>query len=612
MVGFAAAAAVGLAMQYFAGSGTTAQVGRSHALLLLAALLAFLWGCGFPHLELRPPVEHSPPDEGRATGVEVVGVALLVLLIYWPPFLARYGPFGEDAYFLSAVQRVIGGQRPFADFEFIYGPLLIVPLGAWLKAFGFALAPYYWFLALVEAVTYVCLLCVLARWLPERRHRLAVLVMVAALVINDNLGLSYLAIRRLLPIAVLALSASQRGGTVLAAVALGIQVNLSVEYALAATVGLGAMGGVAALVQRDGRPLARAVLTGTLGLGLGLGLGAVLLGRATQDWLSATTAIVLARGGGEAGFPFQVTVNVVAVFALVLWGAFHLGSGTRSREGRAVSGGDLFLVGSVVYALVAMRSGLARADMYHLVPPVLGLVVFVLVGPQGGRFAIPVAARALTSTAAILVVVTYVPGLIGAARTPVTGWLRGARDVLGGRVAVSPAGVARGPRIPSPRVEVEGTAAAVAQYLAEPARSSRPVVFYGALWGLDRLVGVSKPSGLYPVDDYLMSDDVGAGVRGYLEKHGEALVLVNAQEWERLRGAEVGTDVRPMFWLRGRRGLETRFLEWWSSAHYGLAPLDEVVRKRERWAHTVGFLLVERYVEAARFGNVIVLRRSDV
>ena len=52
------------------------------------------------------------PVSRRQRVLEVGTVVVLVLLAYWPWFLARYGPYIEDHIFLTALHRMEGGLRP--------------------------------------------------------------------------------------------------------------------------------------------------------------------------------------------------------------------------------------------------------------------------------------------------------------------------------------------------------------------------------------------------------------------------------------------------------------------------------------------------------------------
>jgi hypothetical protein len=123
------------------------------------------------------------------------------------------------------------------------------------------------------------------------------------------------------------------------------------------------------------------------------------------------------------------------------------------------------------------------------------------------------------------------------------------------------------------------------------------------------MIGVPKPREVYALDDYLVSDAAGLELRAYLERRPDALVLIERAAWAWLLDQTIEPVEGSMFWLGRVRSWPFRFLERWSSSHFGTAPLDEQVRKRHRWARTVGAHVLAHYSPAAEFGNWIVLSR---
>ncbi|MGH7464476.1 MAG: hypothetical protein ACREK1_04815, partial [Longimicrobiales bacterium] len=274
--------------------------------------------------------------------------------------------------------------------------------------------------------------------------------------------------------------------------------------------------------------------------------------------------------------------------------------------------GDRFLLASLAYAVIAAKSGMARSDMYHLVPPVLGLVGVALLPLQFAAFAASRALQRASIAAVVLICVTYAPGLIGSSRIWGEGLVRGARDVVTGRPTTDQIPQrSRGPRIGAERTELPPAWIRLAEYLADDARAARPVLFYEAAWGLDRYIGVAKPQGIYATDDYLVSDDAGLELRGFLAEHPDALVVIERSTWQALTGSERAPAYTSMFWFGGRRSPAVRFLEHWSSSHYGSAVIEEQERKRDRWARTVGTYVLEHYAPVGDFDDVLVLGRAS-
>jgi len=557
----------------------------------------------------------SPPGERVRPVGEAALVFVLFLVAYFPPFLQRYGPYGEDSYFLSVLQRMSAGQRPYAEFEFLYGPLLLFPIAGWISAFGYSLRAYYAFLALVEATTFAALAYGLGSVLPDRRQRLVALLVGVVLLVNDNLGLSWIALRRLLPIALLAVyvleGRTRRRAWAATAAMFGAQVMLSLEYAAACVAALGAVGVVESFARRDWRPVVRAGLAVAAGFAVAAVIALGMMGRDAVEWLAATRRIIALRGGGEAAFAFQLSVNAAAVFALLFVACAWLGAGLPRLRGATPTAGDLLVVASVTYAVVAMKSGLARSDMYHLVPPLLGVIGVLLLRLELAVFRLSPALRLAGMAAVALTCLTYLPGLSGAGRLWARGWVLGARDFVTRRPvsSVTPA-AARTVLIGRGRTTVNPDWIRMAEYFADPSRAADPVLFYERTWGLDKVVGVAKPRGVYPTDDYLVADEEGVALREFLEQHPTALVVVDTTAWAHLLDSTFTPTYASMFWFGRVRSLPVRFLEWWSSSHFGTAVIGERVRKRDRWARTVGGYVRAHYAPAQTFGEWIVLARA--
>jgi hypothetical protein len=135
-------------------------------------------------------------------------------------------------------------------------------------------------------------------------------------------------------------------------------------------------------------------------------------------------------------------------------------------------------------------------------------------------------------------------------------------------------------------------------------------VYYERTWGLDKFIGVPKARGIYANDDYLVSDEVGLALRELLNEWPDALVVIDAEAWEFLLDPSVQPEDSSMFWILGQRSIPVRFLEYWSSTHFGSSILDEGARKRDRWARTVGSLLRVEYSPIGEFGTWLVLERN--
>ncbi|HYQ71015.1 MAG TPA: hypothetical protein VET88_03695, partial [Gammaproteobacteria bacterium] len=178
---------------------------------------------------------------GKLVWGELLGVFVLFALAYFPLFLARHGPYMEDIYFLAALQRMECGQLPYADFAFLYGPLMIYPLWAWCNMFGTTMVSYFGFLSLVEGLQFAILMGVLQYFIPERRKRYRVFLVLLPFLFNTLFGLNYNGLRRLVPALVVILAACRpynRMANIACAVILGLHLAYSHEYAIAALMGI--------------------------------------------------------------------------------------------------------------------------------------------------------------------------------------------------------------------------------------------------------------------------------------------------------------------------------------------------------------------------------------
>jgi hypothetical protein len=106
-----------------------------------------LWMIGTPALRIRATENQSVSR--KALGVALLGTAVLCSIGY--PFLHSAAPVGDATYLVNRIQMASAGHRPYADFEFAYGPLfLYVPLWA-AHLFHISIATaYYWFWVLTE------------------------------------------------------------------------------------------------------------------------------------------------------------------------------------------------------------------------------------------------------------------------------------------------------------------------------------------------------------------------------------------------------------------------------------------------------------------------------
>lgn len=109
-------------------------VGFNNRVALIACLVSLLVGCFWVRGVRVPPAEDVSQAEDAAQagpGVRTLvwGLAVTALLCGAMYVLARPGGVDEAPYLLTRLRLLEAGQRPYVDFEFLYGPMLLyVPL----------------------------------------------------------------------------------------------------------------------------------------------------------------------------------------------------------------------------------------------------------------------------------------------------------------------------------------------------------------------------------------------------------------------------------------------------------------------------------------------------
>ena len=540
----------------------------------------------------------------RGRRLELAAVFAFFFLLYCPLFLARQGDFVEDKYFLSALWRMQCGAAPYRDFEFLYGPLMIYPAHWWTALFGFSLKSHYFLAALLEGAFFATLMAVLQRCLPDRRARWIAFVLLLPALIDVLMGLNYIGWRRMLPVFSLLIVAARpldRRAVAAAAGILGFEFAFSFEFAAA---GLAACGAVYALLLAQGdrwRVAAYGAALAAASVAIGIALILMSTGAVFGDYLSSTREILAEAGRlGLGAFKFGWTLHTLALFALLSIAAVVIGASWRHLHKTKAREGDLLLVGAVVYALVGLKIALQRADIWHMSAPFLALIVAVLVARPVALFTISSGLRrmsvGLIAVAAIANVVGYAPmgkWLFGAT-------LHGALDVARG----APVGAefpSRGNSIEPELTYPNKSIVALAAWLADDSRASRPVLFYNDRWWMGHHLGVC-PIG-YSFYDLQYSDD-RAPLRADLDAHPDAYVIMALNAYERL--FEGKTASKPPRLLT----LIEKAASVLASPHYGQAAIEDRIEE-ERWDGALGSALALRYEKAARFGTTVVLKRKE-
>lgn len=538
---------------------------------------------------------------GSLNWYELAAVFLVFSLAYFPIFLARHGPYMEDQYFLVALQRMACGQLPYADFEFLYGPLMIYPLWGWCQLFGTSMVSYFSFLALIEGLQFTILMALLQYFIPDRKKRYCVFLLLLPFLFNTLLGLNYNGLRRLLPVIALLLLAIRpydRKANIGCAILIGFQLGYSHEYAIATVF---AVSGVYAFAFLRG-DRAESIRSFATILTLAIAVWGATLLLVVGDTLSAYAAsvneVVGMMSRGHAGFKFYWTANSLALFSLLTIVAAVIGRGIMKPRVTEFTAGDRFLLGAVLYALVMLKSGLTRADLWHLNAGFLALLVALLLSLPSNLFLFSGIGRKVTQPLIVLVSLTYLVGIAPTGSLYAESYLRGMVDTIGNRYSKIEFDT-RSPSFEVERTEPRRDLIELGEYLAAPERAHRPVLFYGRAWVVAPLVGVCAQD--YKQDD-LMYSEFRMPESVFLNKNPDALIVIRKRDYELLYDL---TDVDTL--IAGRVMTPTKQLgRWLSTVHYDAANTESLLQDEARTRMT-GVQLPLNYKKAEQFGRHIVL-----
>ena len=556
-------------------------------------------------LRQRTIARADPPAHAPATGHLEWGVLTATFALfaaaYCPLFLGRYGPYMEDIYFLSAIDRMDCGQLPYRDFAFLYGPLMIYPVAAWSQLFGASMASYYSFLALLEGVQFALLMGVLQYLVPSRRYQYLVFVLLMPFLFNTLLGLNYNGMRWLAPTLVIVLAAHRPYGlreNVLCGTLLGIHLAYSHEYAIAGLAALIGMYAVTFLLGERAASVRAASTVAAVSAVTWLSVAAVVLRASFPSYIEHAREVVGMMSSGHAGFQFYWTANSLALFGLLTIACVAIGKGLALRAAGALLAADRLMIGALVFALVLLKSGLTRSDHWHLNAGFLALFLAVLLPLPVGRMGLTASARRTALWLVAVASLTYVVGIAPTGSLYASSYLRGLRDTLSG-TRTSLVDATRSGSIEFERTQPRADIVALGRYLAEPERADRPVLFYGRAWALPHLVGVCPQD--YKLDD-LMYTEFNHPEAAYLRDHPDALVVMRRDDYWRLYHAADASASAPRVPLTPMKQLG----RWLSTPHYDSTDLEGRLQDETRERLT-GSYIRSTYRRAAEFGDNVVL-----
>ncbi len=551
----------------------------------------------------------KPGSDGQFTPnmrrLEILAVFGVFSLAYFPLFLARYGDFIEDKYFLSTLARMVCGDEPYGDFEFLYGPLMIYPAHYWVSLFGFSFASYYAFLALLQGSLFAAVIATLQRYLPGWKMRYLVFLLLIPPLFDVILGLNYIGWRRMLPVFAIMMVAARPldlRAIGAAAVILGMEIAYSLEYGLAGLAACGAIYAIMLLPSGERMDVVRkGVGLAALSVVTGIVFIALTTGSGFSDYILATRHILAeASSKGLGAFRFYWTVHSLSLFALLALTIVIIAPHARALLKGKADEGDRLLIGGLIFALLGLKIGFQRADIWHMATPFLALSVAFLVMPSSRIFIIPPALRriaiGLIAVASISTAVGYLPmGMYYGG-----GLLSGAADVLTGKATGEPVQSRRG-SVQSERTVPNGDFVRLAAYLAAPERYERPVMFYKDRGMLSHHLGVC-PIGYSFYD--LMYSDKRKPLRKTLAANQDALVIMPNSTYRRLFGVEAFVPQKRKLRLREKLGV------YIATVHYFQSPMENEI-EYQMWKDNLGDDLVRDYELDAQFGSTIVLSRRE-
>ncbi|MCC6989092.1 MAG: hypothetical protein IT181_08855, partial [Acidobacteria bacterium] len=262
-----------------------------------------------------------------------------------------------------------------------------------------------------------------------------------------------------------------------------------------------------------------------------------------------------------------------------------------------------WFLAALVATIVQLKSGLNRADVWHLCGGVLPLAAaFALPLPRTLVRWTPAEGRAVVVGLALLGATNLI-GQAPLASYALRGWVDGWSAP---RVAAAAPIDTEAPAIEPARAYPHPPLVDLARYFADPARRGQAVYFYGTLWGIGPRIGVPKrdPNN----DNFLYSDERGARVGRWLDAAQVPWVVMTAEAEARLFARD-GANPLAEFERRVEPSLVKTFGAWTSSVHFTALEV-EMPLQDARWRRVVGETIRRAYTRETVIGEYVVLRRT--
>lgn len=586
----------------------------------IAHLLALAWVLGLTVLvyliargdQTVPP--EVVPDEGGAGGNRLLLPCLTIIVLcalYYPPAFAWNGALIEENIHLTNVHRMIAGDVPYKDFEFLYGPLMLYPAYFWARATDFSLTSFYGYILALELVVMLLILSRVQAFVAGFWARIGVYVLLASLYFNTLLGPNQNGLRKLLGVLIL-MNVARRpfsGATwVFNGILLGLLMAYSQEFGGGTAIGITAIYASLFFKRRDPKAIVGLFVIGGLSLVVWLGTLWIFLTDDTGAYFATLSYLTGQFDRGEAAFRFFWTVNSAAAFGILALGIWAVGRILARSWDQMPGAGELMMVGGLAYAALLLKSGLSRTDQWHLDPVVLALA-FALLLPLGERVpSLPRPARVIGIALIAVLAVTYTFGQFRIIRYA---FREGLVSGYAGLLQSEPRSVERAEVVLPAAVYMVGDpdpeTLALTEFFATPEMQARKVFPYKDMWGAPYRIGVHKAG--YLTDDYIYGDQRGHDLRAMLEEDASILVLMSRDNYDwLLQGPDAPPEEPPLNLAGYGKYRELRTLL--SSPHIPGSFVEEQ-QKQERWRRLVGLYVMETYTPVYESEAFVVLERGS-
>ncbi|WP_170765250.1 hypothetical protein [Ruegeria lacuscaerulensis] len=560
----------------------------------------------------RSPAQSASKSGWAATLLLPLLVFIAIVFAYFPPALAPSGPFFEESIHLTALHRMLGGDVPYQDFEFLYGPLMLYPAYWWTKLTSFSLVSFYTYVMILELLVMLALLIPIQTYISSFWARLGAFLLLSSLYFNTMLGPNQNGLRKLAGVLIL-ISVAHRpfhtGLCVLHGIALGLLLSYSQDFGAATAIGIFAIYASIFAKLRDWRAITALLLTAGISFVIWVGCLWLLLGPAVGDYFSVVRYLTGQFDAGEAAFRFYWTASGLAVFALVLIAIWLTGSALSRNWIDTPGPSDLLIIGALAYAAILLKSGLSRADQWHLVPSVLP-IAFCLILPLRASYA-PIAnsLRGLGIALTLILALTYTFGQFTIARYVFRdGLLANYQAMISGQLA-RPDTIVNSVQqnLLREKSDPDENIVELSRFLSEPPQRGKPVFAYDRLWSLPAKLGVSKVGFL--TDNYIYGDERGQLLRQMLNENPDVLVVIDRESYDWMSSTPDDAPPPPgNHWVsRGKYGELRAML---ASVHVPAVPL-EAMQMRTRWRRLVGNYLMGNYAPIFSNDRFVLLERSE-